>query len=116
MFVLQLLRSRKEALDTVDLRQVPIPEADQSVLISDVVARVPLTRWMKKEEVKTKECSRVTPLLMLQPMLQPTQRLMLHQTPRLMPLAVPPTMQPMLLTSRETLHQIQDAMQELSLL
>jgi hypothetical protein len=40
-------------------------------------------------------------------MLQPTQQLMLHQTPRLMP---------MLLTSRNTLHQIQDAMQELSLL
>jgi hypothetical protein len=41
---------------------------------------------------------------------------MLHQTPRPMLLAMPPTMQPMLLTSRETLHQIQDAMQELSLL
>jgi hypothetical protein len=49
-------------------------------------------------------------------MLQPTQRLMLQQMPRLMPLAMPPTMQPMLLTSRETLPQIQDAMQELSLL
>jgi molybdopterin biosynthesis enzyme len=54
MFVSQLLRSRKEALDTVDLRQVPIPEADQSVLASDVVAQVPSTRWLKKEEVKTK--------------------------------------------------------------
>jgi hypothetical protein len=52
--VLQLLRSRKEALDTVDLWQVPIPEADQSILASDVVARVPSTRWLKKEEVKTK--------------------------------------------------------------
>jgi hypothetical protein len=111
-FVLQLLRSRKEARDTVDLRQVPIPEADRSVLASDVVARVPSTRWLKKEEVKMKSCSRVTPLLMLQPMLQQTQRLMLQQTPRLMSLA----MQPMLLTSRETLPQIQDAMQELSLL
>jgi hypothetical protein len=110
-FVLQLLRSRKEARDTVDLRQVPIPEADRSVLASDVVARVPSTRWLKKEEVKMKSCSRVTPLLMLQPMLQQTQRLMLQQTPRLMSLA----MQPMLLTSRETLPQIQDAMQELSL-
>jgi hypothetical protein len=49
-------------------------------------------------------------------MLQPTQRLMLQQTPRLMPLAMLPTMQPMLLTSRETPPQIQDAMQELSLL
>jgi hypothetical protein len=54
MSVLQLLRSRKEAPDTVILRQVPIPEADRSVLTSDVVARVPSTRWLKKEEVKTK--------------------------------------------------------------
>jgi hypothetical protein len=54
MSVLQLLRSKKEALDTVDLRQVPIPEADRSVLTSDVVAKVPLTRWLKKEEEKTK--------------------------------------------------------------
>jgi hypothetical protein len=54
MLVLQLLRSRKEALDTVDLWQVPIPEADRSVLAIDVVARVPSTRWLKKEEVKTK--------------------------------------------------------------
>jgi hypothetical protein len=53
-FVLQLLRSRKEAPDIVDLRQVPIPEADRSVLASDVVVRVPSTRWLKKEEVKTK--------------------------------------------------------------
>jgi hypothetical protein len=53
-FVLQVLRSRKEARDTVDLRQVPIPEADRSVLASDVVARVPSTRWLKKEEVKMK--------------------------------------------------------------
>jgi hypothetical protein len=41
---------------------------------------------------------------------------MLQQTPRLMPLAMPPTMQPMLPTSRETLPQTQVAMQELSLL
>jgi molybdopterin biosynthesis enzyme len=54
MSVLQLLRSKKEALDTVDQRQVPIPEADPSVLASDVVARVPSTRWLKKEEAKTK--------------------------------------------------------------
>jgi hypothetical protein len=40
--------------DTVDLQQVPIQEADRSVLVSDVVARVPSTRWLKKEEVKTK--------------------------------------------------------------
>jgi hypothetical protein len=54
MSVLQLLKSRKEALDTVDLRQVPIPEADRSVLASDVVDRVSSTRWLKKEEKKTK--------------------------------------------------------------
>jgi hypothetical protein len=54
MSVLQLLRSKKEAVDTVDLRKVPILEADRSVLASDVVARVPLTRWLKKEEAKTK--------------------------------------------------------------
>jgi carbohydrate-binding DOMON domain-containing protein len=41
MSMLELLRSKKEALDTVDLRQVPIPEADRSVLASDVVARSP---------------------------------------------------------------------------
>jgi hypothetical protein len=50
----ELLRSRKEAPDTIDLQQVPIPEADRSVLASDVVARVPSTRWPKKEEVKMK--------------------------------------------------------------
>jgi hypothetical protein len=44
----------EEARDSVDLRQVPIPEADQSVLASDVVARAPSTRWLKKEEAKTK--------------------------------------------------------------
>jgi hypothetical protein len=40
--------------DTVDLQQVPIPEADRSILASDVVARVPSTRWLKKEKVKMK--------------------------------------------------------------
>jgi hypothetical protein len=54
MSVLQLPRSRKEAPDTVDLQQVPIPEADRSVLANDVIARVPSTRWLKKEEVKRK--------------------------------------------------------------
>jgi hypothetical protein len=53
MSVLQPLRSKKEALDT-DPRQVSIPEADRSVLDSDVEARVLLTRWLKKGEVKTK--------------------------------------------------------------
>jgi hypothetical protein len=54
MSVLQPLRSKKEALDTADPRQVPIPEADRSVFDSDIEARVLSTRWMKKGEVKTK--------------------------------------------------------------
>jgi hypothetical protein len=54
MSVLQLLRSREEAPDIVDLQQVPIPEAYRSILASGVVARVPSTRWLKKEEVKMK--------------------------------------------------------------
>jgi hypothetical protein len=54
MSVLQPLRSKKEALDTVDPWQVSILEADQSVLDSDVESRVLLTRWLKKGEVKTK--------------------------------------------------------------
>jgi hypothetical protein len=53
---LQPLRSKKEALDTVDLQQVPTPEAkvDQSDPANDVVARVPLILWLKKVEEKTK--------------------------------------------------------------
>jgi hypothetical protein len=54
MSALQPLRLKKEVLDTADPRQVPIPEANQSVLDSDVEARVLLTRWLKKGEVKTK--------------------------------------------------------------
>jgi hypothetical protein len=111
--VLQLLRSRKEAMDTVDLRQVPIPEADWSVLAS---SQGPLDPVAEEGRGENEVMQPVTPLETLQPMLQPTQWLMLHETPWLMPLAMPPTMHPMLLTSRETLHQIQDAMQELSLL
>jgi hypothetical protein len=52
--VSRLLKSKKEIPDTVDLRQVSIPEADRSVLASDVVARVPSTRCLKKEEAKMK--------------------------------------------------------------
>jgi hypothetical protein len=54
MSVLQPLRLKKEVPDTADPRQVPIPEADRSVLDSDIEARVLLTRWLKKGEVKTK--------------------------------------------------------------
>jgi hypothetical protein len=49
-------------------------------------------------------------------MLQSILRLILQQTLRLMLLAIPLTMQPMLPTTRETLLQTQDTMQELNLL
>jgi hypothetical protein len=42
--VLQLLRSRKEVSDIVD----------RSVHASDVVARAPSIRWLKKDEAKMK--------------------------------------------------------------
>jgi hypothetical protein len=42
-FASQLLRSKKEVLDTTDLQQVPTPEAYQSARVNDFVARVPLT-------------------------------------------------------------------------
>jgi hypothetical protein len=50
----QLLRSKKEVLDIADPQQVPTPEADRSARTSDVVARVPSTRWLKKDKAKTK--------------------------------------------------------------
>jgi hypothetical protein len=49
-----LLRSKKGVLDIADPQQVHTPEADQSVLTSDVVARVPSTWWLKRDEEKTK--------------------------------------------------------------
>jgi hypothetical protein len=49
-----LLRSKKGVLDTADPQQVHTPEADQSVLTSDVVARVPSTRWLKRDGEKSK--------------------------------------------------------------
>jgi hypothetical protein len=52
--VSQLLRSKKEVLDIEDPQQVSTPEADRSALVSDVVVRVPSTRWLKKVEAKTK--------------------------------------------------------------
>jgi hypothetical protein len=54
MSVLRLLRSKKEVLDTADLRRAPIPEEDRNVLDSDVVARALSTRWLMKGEAKTK--------------------------------------------------------------
>jgi hypothetical protein len=73
MFASPLLRSKKEVPDTADTRVVPTPEADRSVLASDVVAEVPSTQWLKKVEAKTKSRSRPTPLQTLQLMLQPTR-------------------------------------------
>jgi hypothetical protein len=49
-----LLKSKKEVLDTADPQQVLIPGVDLSVLDSDIVAKVPSTRWLKRDEVKTK--------------------------------------------------------------
>jgi hypothetical protein len=48
------LRSKKEVLDTEDQRQVLTPGADQNVLANDIAAMVPLSRYLKREEVKTK--------------------------------------------------------------
>jgi hypothetical protein len=49
-----LLRSKKEVLDIADPQQALTPEADRSVLTSDVVAKVPSTWWLKKVEAKMK--------------------------------------------------------------
>jgi hypothetical protein len=54
MFASPLLRSKNEVLDTADPQQVPTPGVDRNVLASDVVARVPLSQWLKRDEVKTK--------------------------------------------------------------
>jgi hypothetical protein len=45
---------KKEDMDIVDPRRVPIPGADRNILANDTVARVPLSRWLKRDEVKTK--------------------------------------------------------------
>jgi hypothetical protein len=50
----QLLKSKKEVLDIADPQQVPAPEEDRSARASDIVARVPSARWLKKDEAKTK--------------------------------------------------------------
>jgi hypothetical protein len=44
----------KEVPDIVDLHQVPIPEADWSVLANDIIARVPSIRWLKKDKAEMK--------------------------------------------------------------
>jgi hypothetical protein len=45
---------KKDVLDTVDPQQVPTPGVDRNVLANDVAARVPLSQWLKRDEVKTK--------------------------------------------------------------
>jgi hypothetical protein len=54
MFTSPLLKSKKEVPDTAGPQQVPTPGEDRSVLASDIVGRVPSTRWLKKVEAKTK--------------------------------------------------------------
>jgi hypothetical protein len=48
------LRSKKEALDTADQLQALTLGADQNTLASDVATLVPLSLWLKRDEVKTK--------------------------------------------------------------
>jgi hypothetical protein len=74
-----LPRSKKEALDTVDPRQVLIPGVDRNILANDVADRVPLSQWLKRDEVKMKWFSRSITLPMLQLMLQLTLQPMLWQ-------------------------------------
>jgi hypothetical protein len=64
-FASPLRISKKEALDTVDPHQVLTPRVDQNILATDAAARVPLSPWLKRDEVKTKSCTRSTPLPML---------------------------------------------------
>jgi hypothetical protein len=49
-----LLNSKKEALDTADWLQALTPGAGQNILASDVVAKVPSSPWLKRDEVKMK--------------------------------------------------------------
>jgi hypothetical protein len=52
--VLPLHKSKKEVLDIADPQQVPTPGVDRNALTNDVAARVPLSQWLKRDEVKTK--------------------------------------------------------------
>jgi hypothetical protein len=110
-----LPRSKKEALDTVDPQQVLIPGVDRNILTNYVTARVPLSTWLKRDEVKMKSCIRSTPLPRLQLMPQPTLQLMPRQMLQPTKLAMSPTTQLTLPTFRETLLQTQEIVQELNL-
>jgi hypothetical protein len=48
------LRLKKQVLDIVDQQQVPTPGADRNILANDAAAMVPFSRWLKRDEVKTK--------------------------------------------------------------
>jgi hypothetical protein len=48
------LRLKKEVLDIVGQLQAPTPGADQNILANDAVAMIPLSRWLKRDEVNTK--------------------------------------------------------------
>jgi hypothetical protein len=52
--VLPPLRLKKEVLYIVDQQQVPTPGANQNILANVAIAMVPLSRWLKRDEVKTK--------------------------------------------------------------
>jgi hypothetical protein len=49
-----LLKSKKEVLDTADSRHAPTPEADRSILASDIIAMAPSTWLLKRDEAKMK--------------------------------------------------------------
>jgi hypothetical protein len=49
-----LLRLKKEALAAVDRQQVLTPGVDWNVLVNNVVIMVPLSQWLKRDEVKMK--------------------------------------------------------------
>jgi hypothetical protein len=48
------LRSKKVVLDIVGQLQAPTLGADRNILANDAVAMVPLSEWLKRDEVKTK--------------------------------------------------------------
>jgi hypothetical protein len=48
------LKLKKKVLDIVDQQQVPTTGADRNILANDAVTMVPLSRWLKRDEVKTK--------------------------------------------------------------
>jgi hypothetical protein len=102
---------KKEALDTADRMQALIPGANRSILTSDVVAIVPLSQYLKRDEVKTKWCSPSIPLPTPQLMLRPILQLMLPPTLQ----ATSPTTQLMLLVPNQTPSPTQDKIRELNL-